>query len=124
MEACRQIILGILSFSVDREVLGSVFRDTAELAGIAETVAFVALFVRNAAGSGSLFCLSGSTHEPLPVTLLFRGDLDPLLEWAVVDGGCVLICIVLHENGSFQICFEIRQSRHASAEAKINGSEM
>ena len=25
--------------------------------------------------------------------LLFRGDVDPLLEWAVVDGGCVLIDI-------------------------------
>ena len=67
-------------------MLGSVLRDTAELAGIAEAVAFVAFFVRNAAGSGSLFCLAGSPYEPLPVTLLFRGDLDPLLERTVVDG--------------------------------------
>ena len=67
-------------------MLGSVLRDTAELAGIANTVAFVALFVRDAASSGSLFCLAGSTHEPLPVPFLFQGDLNPPLEWAVVDG--------------------------------------
>ena len=67
-------------------MLGSIFWDTAELTGIAETIASVALFVRDAASSGSLFCLAGSPYEPLPVTLLFRGDLDPLLERTVVDG--------------------------------------
>ena len=67
-------------------MLGSVFRDTAELASVANTVALVALFVRDAAGSGSLFCLAGSPYEPLPVPFLFRGDLDPLLERTVVDG--------------------------------------
>ena len=74
-------------------MLGLVFRDTAKLAGIAKTVTFVAFLKWDAAGSGSLLCLAGSTHKPLPVVLLFRGDVDPLLEWAVVDGGCVLIDI-------------------------------
>ena len=74
-----------LHLRVDGELLGSVLRDTAELAGIANTVALVALFVRNAAGSGSLLCLAGSSYEPLPVPFLFRGDLDPLLERTVVD---------------------------------------
>ena len=67
-------------------MLGSILRGTAELAGIAEAIALITFLKWNAAGSGSLFCFSGSTHEPLPVTLLFRGGLDPLLERTVVDG--------------------------------------
>src|SRR5699024_7788330 len=80
------VLIGVLHLRVDGELLGSVLRDTAELAGIANTVALVALFVRNAAGSGSLLCLAGSSYEPLPVPFLFRGDINPLLERTVVDG--------------------------------------
>ena len=67
------VFVGVLNFSVDGEILGSILRDTAELAGIAETIAFVTLFVGDAAGSGSLLCLAGSPCEPLPVALLLRG---------------------------------------------------
>ena len=84
--AGNAILVGIFHLNFNGEMLGSVLRDTAEFADIAKAVTLIAFFKWNAAGSGSLFCLAGSTHEPLPVTLLFWGYLDPLLERTVVDG--------------------------------------
>ena len=87
----RTCIMYNLNFIVDRKLLNRILGNVAVFAFFTQAIALVALLIRNAAGTGSLFGFAGRSYEPLPILLFLRGDFDPLAERAVVDlrGGLI-----------------------------------